>query len=1031
MLLIEEAARRHISPRLQIFASDLHEGSLDRAREGFYPGDIATDVSAERLARFFNQEDGGYRIRKEVRELVVFAPHNLLGDPPFSKLDLVACRNVLIYMQREVQHEIIDLFHYALRPGGVLVLGSSETVESSELFRVLDKPHCLYRKRNVPAPKQRLPVFPITRSQALREQGEAAADGDPIAYGALHQRMVEAYAPPSLLLSPDDKVVHLSEHAGRFLVHPGGEPTLNVFRLLRDELRMELRAAVHAARKQGVAHRTKPVAVRFGGQPTRVILDVRPTSETAGDGFLLVIFDELRLPKRPSPEVRPPHGEEDESVVKGEPVQELEAELDLYRQRLQAIIEEYETSQEEMKASNEELQSGNEELRSTLEELETSKEELQSMNEELQTVNQEHRHKVEELRLLSDDLQNLLTSTDIATLFLDRDLRILRYTPQVGELFNVRPADRGRPLADLTHRLGYQKLGDDARQVLAKLVPIERELEDEQGRWYLTRVLPYRSADDRIEGVVLTFVDITRRKEVENGLRESEERYRLLVESAQEYAILLVDNDGRVTSWNRGAERIFGYSEEEAIGLPFERLFTEDDRAAGAPAAEIECAIQTGRSADDRWHLRKDGERFWANGALEALQRPDGSTRGFSKLLRDNTERKAAEDALRQSEARLQLALQAAAIGTYEYDVAGDRHTMDERAREIIGADADFSFRGWVDAVHPEDREQIERAAAAALDPLGEGLFDEEYRISAAGGEERWVRASSRTLFSNRNSTGEPKFVFGAVQDLTSAKQIEQEREQLLRSAEESRAEAVAANLAKSEFLATMSHELRTPLNAVIGYSELLELGVPEVIPEPSRGHVKRIRLSTRHLLEIIEEMLAFTRLEAGRETIEPEHLVIQSLLDEVAAIIEPLAEGKGIVFRIEPYDGPERGYTDARKLRQILLNLLGNAVKFTSQGEVTLRVEQRNGELVVQVRDTGIGINPDQVGQLFEAFWQSDSSLSRHAEGTGLGLAIAQRFAEMLGGTIGVESTLGDGSTFTACVPLDGRALATVPDGG
>ncbi|REJ82684.1 MAG: GAF domain-containing protein [Planctomycetota bacterium] len=523
ILLLEHIERLERPPRVQIFASDLHEHSLQKARDGFYPGDIETDVSAERIKRFFVKENGGFRIRKEVRELVVFASHNLLGDPPFSRVDLISCRNVMIYLLREVQREVVELFHYALRQNGFLLLGNSEAVDVTDLFRIEHKKSCLYRKRNVPAPEPRLPVFPMTQAKVPHEIPQLRISDDSRSYGTLHQQIVERYAPPSVLVSPDDRIVHVSQHAGRYLLHPGGDLTASVIRLVRDDLRAELQAALRAARAHGEPVTTQPVEVRFNGESAAVVLHMRPVPDPPQDDFVLIIFDELDARK-------PPHEDAPESDVParqagGEPREEVLArELARTRQRLQAIIEEYETGQEEMRASNEEMQSTNEELRSTMEELETSKEELQSMNEELQTLNQENRHKVEELAQLSSDLQNLMAATDIATLFLDRDLRILRFTPQISELFNVRTTDRGRPLADFTHRLGYPDLLADAQAVLERLIPIERSVQAETGQWFLTRLLPYRSTDDRIDGVVITFGDISAAKRAEQAVQESERR---------------------------------------------------------------------------------------------------------------------------------------------------------------------------------------------------------------------------------------------------------------------------------------------------------------------------------------------------------------------------------------------------------------------------------------------------------------------------------------------------------------------------
>jgi two-component system CheB/CheR fusion protein len=520
ILLLEEAARREDAPRLQVFATDMHEASLLRAREGLYSSDIEADVSEERLRRFFQAENGIYRIRKEVREIVIFAPHNLLADPPFSRLDLITCRNLLIYLQREAQREVVDLFHYALRSGGFLVTGTSEAIEPSELFVAESKKECTYRRRDVPTPEPRLPVFPISHAPTPRGDGKPSQGREHLSYGEMHARLVEQFAPPSLLVSPNDTVAHLSEKAGRYLVHPGGEPTMNVFKLVRDEFQVELRAGLSEARR-GQPIRSMPIPIRLDGSTHSVVLDIRPSQDPRNADFAIVIFDEadagFAATTAPVADAATPLNQAGRE-------RELETELTLLRQRLQSLIEEYDTGQEEMRASNEELQSANEELRSTLEELETSREELHSMNEELQTVNQENRHKVEELAQLSGDLQNFLAATDIATLFLDRELRILRFTPKVADLFRIRVADRSRPLSDLRHKLGYDELESDARQVLAKLIPIEREIEDEESRWYLTRMLPYRSTQDRIDGVVITFVDITARKRAEEALRRSEQR---------------------------------------------------------------------------------------------------------------------------------------------------------------------------------------------------------------------------------------------------------------------------------------------------------------------------------------------------------------------------------------------------------------------------------------------------------------------------------------------------------------------------
>ncbi len=553
ILLLEEASRRENPPQVQVFGSDLHGAALKKAREGLFPETIQGDLSPTRLQRFFTREANGYQVRKNLRERIVFAPHDLLRDPPFAHIDLISCRNLMIYLDRNAQRDALTLFHYALNPGGYLMLGTSETVERSHLFAPESKEHALYRRRKAPVQELPLPLprppFPAGRpdgaSPAGRPDGASPAGVPRLTrhpHGETHRDLVERYGPPTALVSEDFQVVHSSRGAGRFLRLPGGEATHGVLKLVLEPLRIELRAVLHAARESAETVKSMPIAVALDGKPRSVVLRARKVAgeDPASEFFYLVIFDEMGPAEENEVPVVSPGSEAT--------IRDLEGELSLTKDRLRTAVEEYETSQEEMQTSLEELQSTNEELRSTLEELETSKEELQSVNEELTTVNQENRHRVEELSQLTADLQNLLAATDIATLFLDRELHIVRFTPQVSELFNIRHSDQGRPLGDLTHRLGYDELQEDARKVLQRLVPVEREVKSREGRSYLTRILPYRTADDRIEGVVITFIDITKLLWTEDALRRSEESYRVLFDSLDEgFCVMevLFDETGR------------------------------------------------------------------------------------------------------------------------------------------------------------------------------------------------------------------------------------------------------------------------------------------------------------------------------------------------------------------------------------------------------------------------------------------------------------------------------------------------------
>ena len=637
MLLLEKSGRQEQGPEIEIFASDLHEGSLARAREGVYPDTIEAYVSPQRLRRFFSKEDGVYRVRKEVREVVVFAAHNLLKDPPFSRLDLVACRNLLIYLQRDTQDKVIGLFHYALKPGGLLWLGPAETVDRTGLFQPENKRLSLYRRRNVPPPEPALPVFPDTRRTGGWNNAGAGPYEPAPSYGALHQRMVERWALPSVLVDQDHRIVHSSEHAGRYLHVPGGEPSANVFKLVREELRVELRAALHAAVERGAPVRTDPVAIVLDGEPRQIVLHVRPSQDGELGGLSLIIFDEMDGGNTAVPQAGTVNCAD-------------RSELDRTKERLRAVIEQYETSQEEMRAANEELQSANEELRSTMEELETSKEELQSMNEELQTVNQENRHKVEELSQLTADLNNLMAATDIATLFLDRDLRILRVTPQAGKLFQIRARDRGRPLTELRRLVAYEQLEEDARGVFETLSLVQREVQCEDGAWYLARVLPYRSAADQIQGVVITLIEITQLKQAELALRDSEERFRALV-TASAQIVWTTNAAGQLAEDSPSWRAFTGQTSEQCRDDGWVQAVYPEDRARALDEWRRCVAEVKPFTAEFRLQHVGGGWR-WTHVRAVPLRDDTGAIRGWVGMNIDITDRKTAEETLRAEDRR-------------------------------------------------------------------------------------------------------------------------------------------------------------------------------------------------------------------------------------------------------------------------------------------------------------------------------------------------------------------------------------------
>ncbi|HET6433100.1 CheR family methyltransferase [Dyella sp.] len=631
MLLSEEAAKHRLGPATQVFATDIDHSAVTAARSGVYPASIIPDVPPSRLSRFFTKDgEAHFRVQKNVREKVLFAHHNLLQDPPFSKLDLITCRNLLIYLNREVQQDVLEMFHFALRPGGYLFLGSSESADAAaRLFAVVDKKHRIYRaKETVRSISKSLNTSGLgSKPSPLTELRAPLPPKRNAQLSELHSRLIERFAPPSILLGADYAMLHMTESAGRYLRHVGGPPSFNLQALILPELRLALRTSVFKSQQEKRVVESQPVAVMRDGRRFFVSLSVRAVapSDQGADDVSLVLFHEAEEGAVSVPVSSPA----DDPVVL-----QLEDELKRTKDQLQMTVEQSEISGEELKASNEELQSINEELRSATEELETSKEELQSMNEELITVNHELKVKVEETSKINDDLQNLIASTDIATVFIDRGMCIKRYTPRAIDIFSIIPSDIGRSLMDITHRLQYDELLNDAVETFQSLRTIEREVRSNDGRWYIARMLPYRTTEDRIEGAVLTFFDITGRRRAEEEARKSEEHIRLVAEST-DHAIITFDLDGTITSWNKGAERIFGHAGADAIGSSGELIFTTEDQSHGAFLQQLGTARRNGRSLDECWYLRKDGSTVFCSGTTVPLKQ--GGLHGYAKIIHDAT----------------------------------------------------------------------------------------------------------------------------------------------------------------------------------------------------------------------------------------------------------------------------------------------------------------------------------------------------------------------------------------------------------
>jgi two-component system, chemotaxis family, CheB/CheR fusion protein len=558
--------------KAQIFGTDIDEDSINQARTGIYPGNIAMDLSKDRLRRFFTKENGGYRVKKDIREMLVFAVQNVIKDAPFTKINLLSCRNLLIYMEPEMQNRLLPLFHYSLKPGGVLFLGSSESIgRFANLFNPLDKKWKFFEAK-AGGPSQGVVGFPSTFGYEARATGTEEKREKKPNIGELVQKwLLGTFAPPSVLVDERGDILHIHGQTGRYLEPAPGQPALNLLTMAREGIRLELRSALHrvVTRKKEIRYQDLKVRTNGGYQPVNIT--VKPLTEIEGmQNLCLVSFEEPAPKKLKEGKTRPRQAEK----KRDKQVEELERELLHTRETLQSTVEEMQSSNEELKSANEELQSTNEELQSTNEELETSKEELQSVNEELTTVNSELQGKIEQLSQTETDMKMVFDSIQVAAVFLDADLRIKRYTSEALKLFKLVSTDLGRPIGDIRSNFEYRMLVEEARRVLETLEKKEGEVRTEDGNLYLMRIMPSRSAENAIDGVVFTFTDISRIREMEsrNQAQQIAMLYAEGIVNTVREPLIVLDKDFRVISANRSFYRLFKVRKEETEGQYFYEL---------------------------------------------------------------------------------------------------------------------------------------------------------------------------------------------------------------------------------------------------------------------------------------------------------------------------------------------------------------------------------------------------------------------------------------------------------------------------
>jgi two-component system, chemotaxis family, CheB/CheR fusion protein len=1043
MLLAEHARTLDAPPSVQIFATDLDTEAIRFARDAIYPSTIEADVSEERLIRFFTKEHRGYRVRRELREQVMFAEHDLLKDSPFSRLDMVSCRNLLIYLNREAQQRVFETAHFALQPHGLLFLGASETVEDGgPLFHVLDKKHRLYASR--PVPRSSLPVPmgqsalarvletqeslrppPVVADAAFSVESAALrspvnADGRPVSWAELHFRLLEAIAPPSILVDSEHDIVHLSSTAGRFLQFGGGEPSRNLLQAIHPSLRIELRAALYQATRSRQSVQVMPLPVDLGGGAATLVRMTVSAADDVAPGLLLVSIESVRPDALPDLAVHPANRESD-------PAHLLDQELGRLKSHLRDTVEEYEASTEELKASNEELQAMNEELRSATEELETSREELQSINEELTTVNVELKSKVDELGHSNSDMQNLMDATAIPTLFLDRDLRITRYTPSAVGLFNVIATDVGRPLSHLSNRLRYAALDDDARRVLQGLVPIVREVQDVHDHWYLVRMLPYRTSEDRIAGVVLTLVDITERKGGQEALRLSEQRFSAIAERAA-IGVLQASPDGRITFANHFHHECLGLADGELVGRSLLDQIHEGDRAL--MGSLIEGIGENGHFEVEVRCLHRNGSTRWMHSAVTWLPVPEAAGGSVLLVCSDITERKNAEEALRRSEERLRLVLDNAVdFAIFSTDLEGRVTSWNSGAERLLGYSESQVIGRNVELIFTEEDRREGVPAQELRRALAEGSASDDRVHQRRDGRRFWASGSVMPMHdAGRGVVGFVKILRDETAARDAQEAIAAGRVHLLHALEDkerARAELEAADVAKDKFLAVLSHELRNPLAAISAASAAF--GTAQRLDDETavraRGILERQVNAMRSLLD---DLLDISRLRLGRLDVRRRRSGLSGIVAAAVEAARPSIDQRQHALAVSlPEDSIELD-VDPTRISQVISNLLVNAAKYTPQGgRITLDAEASASEVAITVSDNGRGLNPEALASLFEMFWRAPDLDSSSGPSMGIGLSLARNIIALHGGTLQAFSDgPGQGSSFVVRLPIVGAAL-------
>jgi two-component system CheB/CheR fusion protein len=1016
-ILFDDYIRTHkLNLEFKIFATDIDPRALKTAGSGTYHINIVNELEKTYLEQYFLKTGDRIQIIKRVREKIVFSNHNLINDPPFIRMDLISCRNLLIYLDNKIQKKVMYNFQFALNHYAYLFLGNSESLgDVSKLFKTIDVKWKIFQNisETKQIPSQKTPIERISTLTYKSPSTPTNIDFNQFrikenSEGIFNKYLSKKFSPASIFIDKNFNILYISGDAGKRLTHNEGVFQNNLLKIVSSDIAAVIRSGIRRLENEkrdilikGLVNRTKIENYTFD------LTFHKPDDNEHLNDCYLIEFSSDKVLKYNDPllvknlEV----GE-----VSSQRLEDLENELKVVKTELQNAIEELETSNEELQSSNEELMASNEELQST-------NEELQSVNEELYTVNSEMQEKNKELTNLSNDVSNLLDNTNIATLFLDTDLRIRKFTPALKEVFNLQEEDLGRPLSIFTSNFNEDtrvSIIEDSKLVLEKLITIEKQVKDKDDNFYLKRISPFITTNKNINGVVITLNNINKLKETEKELADTDLRYHKLFENLNEgfvHAKIITNKDGKPIDWeyldvNAAFEKQTGLKSEDVVGKRVTKVIPgiEND-----PANWINILGETALTGKERQfeNYSEQLNRYYLVNAFSPKKGEFGITFLDISKLKEN------EKALLKNEAELERVQEITKVGSWYLDLETNEVEWTYQLYNIYGFDPAKPPPPYTEHQKLFTKESWEKLSAAVENTRKTGVpYDLELEMISNKIPIGWLLAHGEAV---KNNDGKTIALRGAAQDITQQKLNEDELINAKRAAE-------AANIHKNYFLANMSHEIRTPMNSVLGFSKLLKND--ELTNKDRLKYLEIIDSNSKQLLNLIDDIIDVAKIESNEIKMIYKECHIANLINNLEITYNQL---KGVKEKahltIETFVPKECEdlviVTDGQRLQQVISNLLNNALKFSEKGTISFGFEVKHNNLKFFVKDEGIGIKKSKLEEIFERFKQINYENNAKYGGTGLGLAICKGIVTLLGGYINVTSEFGTGTLFEFTIPL------------